>query len=331
MLENIEIIDYKCFKNFKLDGISQINVISGGNNVGKTALLEAILLITNTNNIRIFMQIIKFVFENRDLAREYIDKYLETINLSFKHNAINITIYHRYIDELTTNELLEVEKYRDNSEEFLVMNTDNKLQIIPFYRRTTHIVRREKIDISFINSSKPNNSELTKLYSNIQDLGIQEKFLNYLQIIDKNIIGIEPQLKERGESFLRVTLNNPKHSLLSSELGEGTNRFIEILASLLKSSNGSVFIDEIENGIHYSKLKNIWKAIIEIVQKEKIQLFVTTHDEESIKALIEASEESKYKDISSVELYKDEKNNIIPIVMQYKNFAYSINRGADVR
>jgi AAA15 family ATPase/GTPase len=183
----------------------------------------------------------------------------------------------------------------------------------------------------FIDSSKPTNFTLTILYSFIQELGIQAKFLKYLQIIDKNIIGIEPQIKTKDKPSLRVTLDNPRQSLLSSELGEGTNRFIEILTTLLKAPNGVVLIDEIENGIHYSKLKDIWKAIIEIVQKEKIQLFVTTHDKESIEALIEASEESKYKDISSIQLYKDDKNNITPIVMQYKNFAYGINRGADVR
>ena len=67
-----------------------------------------------------------------------------------------------------------------------------------------------------------------------------------------------------------------------------------------------MLIDEIENGIHHSKLKNIWKAIIEIVKEEKIQLFITTHDKESIEALKSASEEMRFEDISAIELYKDD-------------------------
>jgi len=332
MLENIEIIDYKCFKDFKLNGLGQINIISGGNNVGKTALLEVLLLITKTTDIRIFIQILTYIFKNRDLPVEDIDIYLENINLSFKYNDKNINIKHKYIEDLNDEELNEVGKYRGNSEEFLVMSINDKLQIIPFIKQNTFNTpfRREKVDITFINSSKPNNLKLTELYSNIQDLNIQNEFLKYLQIIDKNIIGIEPQLKGREKSYLRITLDNPKKSLLSSELGEGTNRFIEILTSLLKSKNDVVFIDEIENGIHYSKLKDIFKAIIEIVLKEDIQLFITTHDSETIEALVEASKELNYKDITSIYLYnKDEK--VEATIRDSENLIYGINRGADIR
>jgi len=332
MLENIEIVDYKCFKDFKLDGLSRINIISGGNNVGKTALLEALLLIKNSSNIRSFIQVIKFIFENRDLNKEDIERYLETINLSFKYNEINITIKHKYLEELGTDEINEAERYRNEYEEFLIIKIDNVLQIIPFFRIShSSMARKENVDITFINSSKPNNSELTKLYSSVQDLEVQDKFLNYLQIIDPNIIGIEPQLRGKDKSFLRISLVNPKQSLLSSELGEGTNRFIEILASLLKSSNGTVFIDEIENGIHNLKLKNIWKAIIEIVKKEEIQLFVTTHDSDTIEALVDASKEKDYKDITSIRLIKDNQNKIQPIIMNYENLLFGTDIGEDFR
>jgi len=31
-------------------------------------------------------------------------------------------------------------------------------------------------------------------------------------------------------------------------------------------------IEEIENGIHYTKLYDVWRAIIEIVQKEDVKM-----------------------------------------------------------
>ena len=43
-LRNIEIIDYKCFKNFKAKDFKRINLISGKNNVGKTAFLESLFI-----------------------------------------------------------------------------------------------------------------------------------------------------------------------------------------------------------------------------------------------------------------------------------------------
>ncbi len=330
MLENIEIIDYKCFKNFKLDGLSHINIISGGNNVGKTALLEALFIekkvfVFEDFDMSIFTSPLITIANNRDINDNNLLTYLKTINISLKSNNKTININYKSKYRLNEEEQQKTTELNEDYDHYLVAYINDTLTLLPI-----NSLNLKEQSQSYINSSKPNNSELVKLYSNIQTKGIQHKFLEYLKILDKNIAWLEPQLIN-NELLLRINLNNPEQSLISSELGEGVNRYMEILSVLLANSKDSVFIDEIENGIHYSKLKDIWKAIIEIVQNENIQLFVTTHDKESIEALIEASEESKYKDISSIQLYRDDKNKITPIVLQYKDFAYGINRGADVR
>ncbi|MEA1955077.1 MAG: AAA family ATPase [Campylobacterota bacterium] len=332
MLKNIEIVNYKCFKDFKLNGLSQINIISGGNNVGKTALLEALLIINN-ENIRSIIDIIKLIFLNRDLSIENINNYLKKINLSFKKDNKIITIQHKYIDELINSNIKNFDNLKGVSEEFLLLTIDNKLFVFPL-KEQEELSSRKIIDIkkefNFIDSASPNNKLLVELYSEVQTKNIQHNFLEYLKILDDNIVLLEPQFLY-GEPLVRITLKNPELSLISSELGEGTNRYIEILATLLSNSNGSVFIDEIENGIHYSKLKEICKAIIEIVEKEDIQLFITTHDEETIEAFAQASEELNYKGISSIELYKDEDNTIQSIVRNSEQFIATVDAGMEVR
>ncbi len=336
MIKDFEIENYKCFQDFKVEGLSKINIITGKNNVGKTALLELIYLINSSDNLRMFISLLETLFRNRGLNRDEIDKYLQNININLKYNNINIKIKHKFIDELNDIEIQKIDRYRE-VEEFIILYKDSdKLEIFPFRPYTnrgisTGLFYRGEKKAIFIDSSKPNNSNLTKLYSNIQDLGIQHKFLEYLQILDKNIVGVEPQIRGERDAFLRINLENPKLSIISSELGEGTNRFIEILATILTKQNGTILIDEIENGIHHSKLKDIWKAIIEIAEKENIQLFVTTHDYETIEALNEASEELNYEKITLIELYKNEENKIIPIVMDYGNFSYGVEMGARIR
>ena len=44
MIEDIEITNFRCFDRLKVSGCKRLNLISGKNNVGKTALLEAIFL-----------------------------------------------------------------------------------------------------------------------------------------------------------------------------------------------------------------------------------------------------------------------------------------------
>ena len=51
-IKNIEIKDFKCFDKFKTEGFKRVNLISGKNNVGKTALMEAIWINVHSKNIK---------------------------------------------------------------------------------------------------------------------------------------------------------------------------------------------------------------------------------------------------------------------------------------
>ena len=44
MYSSFEIHNFRCFKNFNIGGLDRINLISGMNNVGKTAFLESLFL-----------------------------------------------------------------------------------------------------------------------------------------------------------------------------------------------------------------------------------------------------------------------------------------------
>lgn len=325
-MEHIIINEYKCFKDFELKNLSKVNIISGRNNVGKTALLE-VLFIDNLSDDwwRSISEPFAYIAKNRDIEKTKIEKYLKNTNFSaynYSKNK-NFTIKYKNRYEIKNKDL--VAKY-DNDKDFLyytLYDKDESLESLSNIEAPSDVK-------NFINSSRPTNKMLVQLYSGIQTRGVQHKFLEYLKILDSNIAWIEPQLFD-DELLLRINLINPEHSLISSELGEGVNRYIEILATLLINSKGSVFIDEIENGLHYSKLKYIAKAIIEIAQKEDIQIFITTHDKETIEAFVQASEELQFQDIRSIELYKDETNTIKSIVRDAKQFIATIDTGIEVR
>ena len=318
MIEYIDIKDYKCFKDFKIEGLSRINIISGKNNVGKTALLEAFLLTQEFGEVTIA--------KNRNIDKNQYTNYLKGFSffISTDVEAISFEVKNR--KKLNEKELQETAKLNNDYNEFICEYTGKEIDI--------RSLEKEKMsdapDInSYINSSKPSNESLAQLYSEIQTKGVQHKFLEYLQKLDNNIKWIEPQALN-NEMVLRVNLNNPTVSLPTSELGEGVNRYIEILATML-SDNKYVFIDEIENGLHYSKLVDIAKAIIEIAEKEGIQLFITTHDKDTIEAFASACKELEFKDFCSIELYKDEEGDLKSITRNADQFMATVDTGIEVR
>jgi AAA15 family ATPase/GTPase len=50
-------------------------------------------------------------------------------------------------------------------------------------------------------------------------------------------------------------------------------------------------VDEIENGLHYSVLKDVWKAIAHAARQANVQVFATTHSWECIQAAHQAFRE----------------------------------------
>src|SRR5258706_16433422 len=50
MYKSFEIKNFRCFEDFKIDDLQRINLITGKNNVGKTALLEALFLYSGERN-----------------------------------------------------------------------------------------------------------------------------------------------------------------------------------------------------------------------------------------------------------------------------------------
>ncbi len=332
MIKDIEIVKYKGFENLKLENLSQVNIISGENNIGKTALLEALFLYNKILEPYDFLEgiyslnLFLFIAKTRDIQENRIKKYLKNINIIIGSNELKLDIKYKSTYIFSEKEKEEVKRFNQDYNDFIVSYTNDDLHLYPI----DNIPINNIVSHNYIDSSKPTNKRLVELYSNIQSKGIQHKFLTYLKLLDDDIQWIEPQLLD-DEMLLRLNLNNPVRSLISSELGEGTNRYIEILCTLLSDPNGTVFIDEIENGIHYTKLYDIWKAILEIAEKENIQLFVTTHNLESIEALNEASEAMKFDEISSIKLQKDKDNIIYPIIRNYSSFVATVSSGMDIR
>nr|WP_242056784.1 ATP-binding protein [Planktothrix sp. FACHB-1355] len=65
MLRDLTIQNYRCFKDFHIDGLARVNLIVGSNNSGKTSLLEAVYLLVNQVNLE---PLINFLYNRGEIA-----------------------------------------------------------------------------------------------------------------------------------------------------------------------------------------------------------------------------------------------------------------------
>ena len=69
--------------------------------------------------------------------------------------------------------------------------------------------------------------------------------------------------------------------------GEGLVRLFSIIVELTASRRGVLLIDEIDNGLHYSVMPNLWKLLGDLVEKHQVQVFGTTHNDDVIRSALE--------------------------------------------
>jgi hypothetical protein len=71
-------------------------------------------------------------------------------------------------------------------------------------------------------------------------------------------------------------------------MGEGIQRLLSILLAIASAPGGVVLVDEIENGLHYTVMTDVWRAINQAAERFDTQVFATTHSWECIRAAHDA-------------------------------------------
>jgi len=87
-IKNITIENFKCFQNLHLEGMENVNLIGGKNNVGKTAFLEAVELLVSSNEAYQLAVNIYNLLTRRQLNQDSTDFILDF----FKENESQIKI-----------------------------------------------------------------------------------------------------------------------------------------------------------------------------------------------------------------------------------------------
>lgn len=93
-----------------------------------------------------------------------------------------------------------------------------------------------------------------------------------------------------GSALFQLRIMDKKNKIPTNIINEGfgINQLVYMLAKLRRSDVKVVMLEEPEIHLHPELIRNFVKVLIEIVNKEDKQLFITTHSETFVLALLEA-------------------------------------------
>ena len=110
---------------------------------------------------------------------------------------------------------------------------------------------------------------------------------------DREILAILRALEPRLQSITPVLVNNvpimhanigENRPIAARLLGEGFNRTFSIAVAIEATRGGMLLIDEIENGLHHSVMKDIFAQLFELAVRFDVQVVASTHSAECISA-----------------------------------------------
>jgi hypothetical protein len=317
MYTSFKINNFRCFHSLSIGPLQKINLITGDNNVGKTALLEALWLHHGYHNPELGLRLRTF----RGLDRIKRDEFLWDLFLEFDpENEIDLT-----------------SRTQDGQEHTLqIVVREHPISHMPLHKdRAIEENGQDALDADMLDqeTTAPVESEVRLLYTGgieahayVEPDGVRferppttkrpsgiylttsqrsspetlaERFGNLVvEREDKRIVEIlriiEPRLKTLivrhmgggpvlyGDIGLRRLIPLPL-------MGDGLGRWLNIALAIPQAQGGGILlIDEIENGLYYSVMRDVWIAIDDLAHEYDVQIFATTHSEECVFAAYQA-------------------------------------------
>jgi predicted ATPase len=331
MYEKFTVKNFRGFSELTLQNIRRVNLITGKNNVGKSALLEALFMSAaykpelgmSVNALRGFADFIidssssaspiwSNLFFNRDTSCEIVlDSKLNdenrTIRIRHLKDVDELAQASRYIQERISKEPQgsDVAVLSPTSAQILSLNFERNIEpkLGQYFLiadktgiRVEPITPEPRFHTNMLTARYRNLNEDAQRFSQLTRAGKLDDLINALRILEPRLTNLL-LLVEGNSTYIHGHLQGVAMPLPLLLMGDGINRLASIILSMFSAANGVMLIDEIENGIHHAALTNVWKAIDSASRAFNTQVFATTHSYECIQAAHDAFSEANSDDL----------------------------------
>ena len=336
------------FDRLKVEPLSRVNLIAGENNVGKTALLEALWLLNGPNIPELCLRLSSFrgipgpnprrflhdVFYDFDAEREITLSALGDWGQNERKLSISSRAAESAVVAIPASNLPDtpppgsqesdfsavspseiVFDYTDEHEGNFVstsrwVRSDHSVGLPPVLppisseglvsHQASMPERPSAVFVSARQRSGPEQD--VNRFGDAELDGYSDDILECLRKVD-------PRIKRL------ITIQNPPTPMVYVDvglsrpvplgfLGDGIGRLLSMALAFHNARNGAILIDEIENGLHYSKLAEVWKSIDWLSREFNVQVFATTHSYECIRAANDAFSETESEDLHLHRLFR---------------------------
>ncbi|TYA08286.1 DUF3696 domain-containing protein [Vibrio cholerae] len=347
-ISNIKLMNFKSFESLDIK-LTNLNVFAGTNSVGKSTIIQALLLIKqneqvllnsfnpddkNVQNILRFNTYGSMLDIGDDNSLLYIDAGNDKLSVSIEdHEGIISTIskdtnekfWKLDISDLNTlpfSSLLS-ENPSQNSFRYLSTNREKPRVIYPLSHYdvennslgdqgqfTTHYLAENK-------SRSLNNLALK--HPNSQTPYLLENVSNWLSEVSENIdvsAKVIPEANQAALTFSYAYGSSKTRELTPLNVGFGVTHVLPVITMLLMADVGdTIVIENPETHLHPKGQANLAK-LIALVAEQGVQIIIETHSDHIINGLRVATKQKIIKPTNSKVYFFKKKHDSITTIAQ---------------
>lgn len=332
MLTHIHIERFKGFKDTEISPVRKVNLILGGQNVGKTSLLEAVYLgASPVSNIRSLPAV--FRLAEGDDTQRFLDMTFKgcsgKIDLEFEHEQLHarlITTFNR--PQTLADNLRNLGGIGIDGVQFQRYVESTSLFRLPDDVVTAATQRLQSALAISVNP--PNQSNTVQLLDTVVMKRKKRVLLDLLRRIEPRLEDLH-SLSPDGELRVYVELEGQANAVPLPQLGHGFSRLLYLYCNLLVTEAKLALLDEVENGIHFASLPLLFKGIQDMAANQGIQTLMTTHSWECIRAAYKTfADAGSLKDFQLIRLERDG-DNVRAVVINDEALDTVMEAGYEVR
>ncbi|MCH8275679.1 MAG: ATP-binding protein [Armatimonadetes bacterium] len=296
MFDSVTIKNFRGFESVVADGLGLVNVIVGDNAVGKTTFLEALYLLSSQSPEKVFS------------IRAWRDMDPNLSSETFESGEIWEDVFYRFREDVdifidgkgSHNRSLRIGRLRERAVSLVegvhyanIMFTwtvaDGKeYECIP--EKHDKQIRFPNLPPDAVSGALLTANILTQnLADQFSKLDAANEAGDLIRMICEHwedVQDLKILTKGEGKGTLCASLKSLDRKVPLGLASYGLNRLLYVLVTIASFPDGVVYIDEIDTGLYYERLPDVWGLIYKLASSTRTQIFATTHSGDAVDALL---------------------------------------------
>ena len=316
MIQTLRLENYRGFEEYRLRNLRKVNLVVGPNNCGKTSVLEAVQLLVSRGDPRVLIESARRRWESsigddrRRTARHPVHHHFHGhrlepgvglgVSSSDGYGRVRIHVVEGEPDE--PEDLFEyisgsgrplallIRAGNDKEGTAFALTEDGSLDWrSPAMRHLPHN-RPGRPPIQFVTAESLHSREMAGAWNQVIHHGRESEVVGAMKLLQEDLqtihfLAAEPTGSGGGSDGILLGFKPGNPRIPIGSYGDGMRRLLALSLSLVRAAEGFLLIDEIDTGLHWTVMEEMWSLVVDAAVNSSVQVFATTHSLDCIVGL----------------------------------------------